>query len=292
MYRLVFADRRPAVYAKRSRTSDLPVERALYQEILPRLPLSVPRYLGSHRDEEGAIWMFIEDVGDRPPSRGRRDDRVLAARWLGLLHGSSAGDAAASRLPDGGPARYLGHLRVGRAEIQRHFANVALTSEDRAVLTGMIARLDRLEGGWAEIERTCAQHPPTLVHGDFRRKNVRIRRLGDTTALYVLDWEMAGWGVPAADVASALAPGMTVSIDPDAYIEAVRDRWPDLDATALRGLSIVGRVFQAVAATKWATASLHFEWQRYLMKPVSCIELYRKDLVAALEAGREALGWS
>ena len=290
LYRLIFADpARPAVYAKRSRTSDLALERAVYQEVLPRLPLTVPRCFGSCRGDDGSTWLFVEDVGDRRLSEDEPGELRLAARWLGALHRSAMGEPRAARLPDVGPRRYLAALRAGREGIIRNLGNRALATADHAVLAAMLEELDALESLWPRIERACEGLPITLVHGDFRPKNVRIRGEGTQAALYVLDWEMAGWGIPAADLASALAPGMTVPVDPLAYRDAVRGAW-ELDEAALRRLSVLGRIFQVLAGVEWASASLIFESERHLLRPVSQMGVYRTYLAEALAAGAGSLG--
>ena len=293
LYRLIFGDpRRAAVYAKRSLTSDLALERTMYQEILPRLPVTVPRCFGSCREDDGSTWLFVEDVGDRRLESEAPAHRRLAGHWLGLLHRAASVDPGAARLPDVGPNRYLGSLRAGRGGILGNLGNRALDEGDRAILNGLITQLDALESRWCEIERACAGLPLTLVHGDFRPKNVRVRGDDSDATLYALDWEMAGWGIPAADLAGAFHPGMTVPIDPEAYLDVVRVRWRNMDRAALHRLSILGRIFQALAGAEWASASLIFESERHLIRPVSQMRVYRGHLAEAFQAGVRDLGWS
>lgn len=290
IYRLTFGrSRRPSVYAKRSRKNDMALERAMYQEILPRLPVTVPRYFGSCRADDGSTWTFFENLGDRRPT-GSAGHRVLTAQWLGLLHRSAAADGAAARLPDGGPSRYLSHLRVGRDGILRNLGNPALTVEDRAVLRAHLDQLDALESHWPQVEQACAGLPLTLVHGDFRAKNVRLRTAAGTTSVFALDWEMAGWGIPAGDLAGAWGPGMTLEVDARAYQKTVEEM--GLDEAAVHRLAILGRIFQALSSTKWAAASLIFEATSHLLRPVSQMRLYRTQVAEAIGAGAEWLGWS
>jgi hypothetical protein len=72
----------------------------------------------------------------------------------------------------------------------------------------------------------------------------------------------------------------------------VGDRWPELDEAALRRLSTVGRIFQALAGIEWSGASLRFETQRHLLKPMGSMRVYEGVLVEALAAAREVLRWS
>ena len=214
------------------------------------------------------------------------------ALWLGMLHRSAAGDARAAQLPDAGPARYLGYLRAGRERVRGNLGNRALTEADRTILNALLEQLDVVESRWPAIERACQGLPVTLVHGDFRPKNVRIRDTHVGAALYVLDWEMAGWGVPAADLASAIGPAMTVAIDPEVYRDALRERWPDLDDHALQRLAILGRIFQGLAGAQWSSASLVFEAVSHLIRPVGAMRHYRANLAEAMRVGVEDLGWS
>jgi len=289
LYRLIF-NGQASIYAKRSPTSEMAVERAVYQEILPGLSLTTPRCHGSCR-EDGSTWLFLEDVGDRRVNEHPEHPR-LAARWLAELHGSGATHPLLQTLPEVGPARYLDRLRTGRDGIRKNLGNRALTEADLAILHGMLEQLDGLESRWSEVERSCEGLPVTLVHGDFRPKNVRIAGPDPDPIVYGLDWEMAGWGIPAADLASAFDRTMLVSIDPGVYLDAVRRWWGRLDDADVHRLAILGRVFQVMASTDWATDSLIFESERHLMRPVSQMHLYLRQLTAALREGREFLGWS
>ena len=291
IYRLIFAHpRRAAVFAKQSRSAALALELMIYQEVLTRLPGTAPRFLGTCVDRDGFTWLFVEGVGDGKPSDENLEHRVLAARWLGQFHRSAAGVEAAAQLPDAGPGRYLGHLRAGRDAIRRHFANPGFAPEDLALLSGVLEELDALETRWPEIENACKDMPVTLVHGDLRPKNVRIRSRRLTPAFYAIDWEMAGWGVPAADLTGACGPGPTLRVDPKTYRETLREQWPHLDAADVCRLSVLGRVFQALAGIDWAGASLGFDTRRYLLAPVTTMRVHQGQIAGALGEGSAWLG--
>ena len=288
IYRLTFGGpQSPGVFAKRYFKTSPEIERKVYEEILPHLPLTVPRYYGSCEDGDGSAWLFVEDVGTERFSTQDPEQRLVAARWLGVLHRSGADLPAAARLPDAGPSRYLGHLRSARARIRRGASNPGLTAEGRAMLSVILELHDALEARWRTFERACDGLPATLVHGDFRPKNVRIRT-GDA-ALFPIDWEMAGWGVPAADLAPARNCGMTMQVDPHSYETVMRERWPDLDAAAIKKLSILGHIFRALAGIEWESESLIFESPSYLTKPVSSMRSFARKITDGLEAGAEFL---
>src|SRR5437764_1331591 len=121
------------------------------------------------------------------------------------MHTAAARVPAARGLPDGGPPRYLDHLRADLRTIRANLANPALTAGDAATLGRLASDLDRLEGAWVALERACTGLPATLVHGDLQRKNLYVRNGAGQSALYAIDWETAGWGIPAADLARPAA---------------------------------------------------------------------------------------
>ena len=290
IHRLTFAaPAAPAIFAKRSRPAGVAVERRIYETILPRLPVTVAPYRGACEDDDGSAWMFVEDVGEQCLSPANPEHRVLAARWLGLLHCSAAEVVAAEPLPDAGPSRYLAHLREGRGEIRRYFGNRALTPADREVLSAVLAQGEALESRWPQIERACEGYPVTLVHADFQPKNVRIRNTDAGPVICPIDWETAGRGVPAADLARTSSPGLVTQFDPEAYGTTLRDRWPHLDAVSIRRLSILGHVFQPLAGILWSCADLRFESADCLIRPVSSMRRYLARIALALDAGAEWL---
>ncbi len=104
-YRLVAAG--PAgesLIAQRSPVARALIECAVYEQILPRLAVTAPRYYGSSEDGRDFVWLFLEDLGDERFSKTDPTHRALAARWVGAMHTGAAGLAAPRALPDCGPA--------------------------------------------------------------------------------------------------------------------------------------------------------------------------------------------
>ena len=281
-----------ALYAKRFPASLLAVERTVYEEVLPRLGVGAPRYHGACRLEDESTWIFLEDVGEQRFDPTDSGHRLLAARWLGSLHAAGIAGVGGAQLPDAGPGRYLAHLRSGRERLRRHFGNPFLAPEDRPLLTGLVDELDALEALWPRLEQACAGLPATVVHGDFRAKNVRIRDAHGAPGLLVFDWEMVGWGVPVADLGGAFGAAPTVPFEARTYREVVGGVWKDLDESTLRGLASLGSVFQSLAAMDWACASLVVESSRHMIRPVASLRLCRTELAAAVVEGAEWLGRS
>jgi len=288
VYRIVFRNGTPAVFAKRCQLKNGAVERLCFESILPRVRVPSPVYYGSLEEADGSCWLFLEDVGRQWFSPHDPEHRVLATRWIGQLHRKTARIQAASALPPAGPQRYLDHLRSARDRIRRNLGNPGLTEADRDVLGSVLTLEDHLESRWDQIERASAAFPTTVVHGDFQAKNVRIRSGDSGPTVCVLDWEMAGWGIPAVDLAWR---GIDLSIpaELEAYASEVRMEWPTMDAVAIRRLAVLGVILRRLASMDWETESLHFEDPESLSDPVSSLRSMHVSASRGLAAAEEWL---
>jgi hypothetical protein len=251
-----------AVIAKACRPAIFAIERVVYEQVLPRLALSKLQYYGSVEgkgDENG--WLFLEDMGGEPYSGSVATHWSLAAEWLGTLHGDASRAGVEDLLPDRGPGYYLERLRSGRALILPWLGNNALAADDVAELRRVLSRCDVLESRWSEVTEMCGRMPRTLTHGDFQRKNVRIRSDGTHPSFLIVDWEMAGWGVPAVDLGGGrdlVAGTANAPSEPflAVYRSVARQTWPSLSAADVRQMAIVGAVFRLLDAIEWASMVL------------------------------------
>jgi aminoglycoside phosphotransferase (APT) family kinase protein len=288
VYRLVFRERgMPGVFAKHTESRSGAVERQCYERILPHLHVATPACLGTLEDPDGSFWLFVEDAGRDWYSIASPLHRQLAGRWIGEMHRQGARIPAARSLPAAGPERYRNHLRSARDRIVANLSNPGLSDDDRGVLRVSLDLQDEVEARWPQIEEACAGPPATLVHGDFQPKNIRVRRAQGVATLLTLDWEMAGWGNPAVDLAPPCAFDVLSHVDLAAYASAVSREWPGVDAAAIRRLSIVGLVLRRLAAMDWAGESLHFEQPEVLSDPVESLRFLNRSLTRGLEAARE-----
>ncbi len=277
-----------AVVAKQSRKAPAVIERTVYEEILSGLTLPSLRYYGFVEEPDAEhCWLFLEEATGDAYSRSLAADREHAGRWLGLLHTSAAEAAAKAGLPDGGPGRYREFLRSAREKILQHLDNPALDPDDIAFLDGMLARLTELDRRWNRLEEICDGAPQTLVHGDFNGKHLRLRPSSDGSAVLVFDWEDAGWGVPAVDLAQQAVPSSRLSANPDisTYCSTVRERWPDTSPEAVQRLASCGTVLRALAALHWESFSLGTEWASRF---ISNSRLLDAEIAQALAR----LGWN
>jgi hypothetical protein len=236
-----------SVVAKRARRPGMRVERFVHADVLPSLALSSLRCHGFLDEPAGeCCWLFLEEAAGEPYASGRPEHRTAAARWLGLLHTGTVG-LPAEALPDRGPGHYLAALRGGRAAIERALASLAAGGDSRERLLERIVELfDAIEIGWDELDRFAADIPRCLVHGDFTAKNVRV---GDGSRLQVFDWDIAGWGIPASDIAD---------VDPGVYLMTVRATWPELDPPTVQRLQMLGMLYRHLIWIEATTAALAF----------------------------------
>jgi len=262
-----------SIIAQRACMAKALIERTVYEEILPHLPVTSPRYYGFRAEDPHFAWLFLEDIGDERHTASDRAQLVLAGRWVGLMHTAAAHLPAARGLPDGGPPRYLDHLRGGLQTIRANLANPALTADDAATLGRLASDLERLESAWAALACACTGLPATLVHGDLQRKNLYVRNDAGQTALYAIDWETAGWGVPAADLAR---------IDLPTYWSVVRSVWPDVRLEDVRRLGVVGRILRELVAIRWVSPQLAYDSPLYLSRPISWLRIMHDRLSDAV----------
>lgn len=264
---------RTSIIAKLSRSHVARVECLIYRDILPHLPMPRLEFYGTIPSEvQGLDWVFVEDAGETKYTRDDPEDRRLATRWIAALHTSAASVPELEELPDRGPAHYLEHLRSARRRITASRFNAALDHDQHSVLNRADSYLESYEASWNELERLCQSMPCTLAHGDLARRNTRLRIDTNSRGLVAFDWEMAGRGIPAPDLASSLIRTFPSCLD--TYFASVREAWPELNFEDILRMAAVGRILRVIAAIDWASASILFEDPLFLSKPVSYIQSY------------------
>jgi hypothetical protein len=268
------------VFAKRARASTMAVERTVYTEILPRLPLTAPRCYGSWVDEPHG-WLFVEDVGSQRYSPDEPQHLAVAAHWIGTLHATAAEVPAARALPDGGPARYLNHLRAALETIAHSLDAWPYPRNEIDALAAVLSQCAALEARWERVEAECEGAPATVVHGDFQSKNVYVRTDTESTRLFPIDWELVGWGPPAADLAD---PWLT-RVDLETYWTVVREAWPQMGLDRVARQAMVGRLLSGCAAIDWECVSLLAEDARGRSHAVARLEPLIELLTEAARAG-------
>jgi ATP-binding cassette subfamily B protein len=271
------------VIAKRAAKAVALVERAVYENLLAGLPVASLHCYGLVAEPVGDdCWLFMEQAAGADYSNLLPEHRARAGRWLALLHTSAAAAEPEQQLPDAGPARYQRRLDALRETMRRHLDNPVLSPDDVVFLERVLARLDDLAAHWDRLEEICEGVPPTLVHGDFNGRNIRLEAAGADATIKVFDWEEAGWGVPAVDLAQQMVPSGQLSANPDipAYWSTARERWPALSLDACWRLAYCGTVFRALAAMSWIVGNLANDGAHACL---SDMQLYAAELEGALK---------
>ena len=260
-----------AVIAKRCPRESAELEAFIYNEVLSQLPLQCVQCYGvvSEHDDQYS-WLFLEDGGTTTLGDLTESVPTAISHCLGVLHSStSATQTLARRLPDRSPAYYLATLRTARQGIEETLSKPDVRDEDRAGLENLVSCLEMVEDGWDGVSQRCAALPWSLVHGDFQLKNVLARRSTTGFNLLTIDWEYAGWGPPAVDLArlelaaSALDRASTdpyarwcAEIDCASYWHAVQGTWPGVELRDVEEQARCGMLFKWLAAVGWETERL------------------------------------
>jgi hypothetical protein len=111
---------------------------------------------------------------------------------------------------------------------------------------------------------------------------MRQRSVNGDTTIVVFDWENAGWGVPAVDLAQLTALSRRLAANPDipTYWSIVHERWPEVNLQACQRLASCGTVFRTLAALSWDAQHLAYDWAHAI---VGGMQSYAAELDAALE---------
>src|SRR2546425_10649959 len=90
-----------SLIAKRCPAATASVERMIYEEFLPQLPVPTLRCHGFLPEAQGGCcWLFLEDAGAQTYSPANGEHRALAGRWLATVHRTTLPDGLQAALPD------------------------------------------------------------------------------------------------------------------------------------------------------------------------------------------------
>ena len=273
------------VIAKRTKRSQVLVERVVYQEILPTVPVPSLHCYGTIDDEnDNRAWIFLEQAQGVWYDDEIAAHRALATEWLGITHTTTGISNFASRLPNRGPDYYLSYLHQGRDTVTENLSNSVLNRDDLLLLETILKRFDVVESHWSIVECLYATAPRCLVHRDFFDRNVRVCTKGAKPVLYVMDWGTAGWDVPAVDLRR---------LDLVAYWTVVRETWPQLDLEKIREMENLSVILRFIPGITWISRSLADEWgvnesdpewtDEWVRTVVSNLRTYESFLTHALQ---------
>ena len=137
----------------------------------------------------------------------------------------------------------------------------------------------RLEGRWGELAGAWSEQPRTLVHGDFGPPNLRFGPGSGTPRFLAFDWEEAGWGSPAIDLAQVPDSRLRFAANPslESYRRAAAEHGPAPETDALRSLAELGRVLRCLSAIHWLSMELGVDDRRLAVadsRPVLKLRAY------------------
>lgn len=168
-------------------------ERAVYRELLVDAELGTPHYYASLWDEpRGRFWLLLEFVRGSELRSCELEYWIMAAAWLGRMHGHFAQLAATLRECD-----FLG----------RHDADYFRGKGERAarelrrLSRPFAARFERVMDRYERAVAIMARQRPTLVHGHFRPCNVLVTADAAPARICPVDWEQAAVGSGLYDLA-------------------------------------------------------------------------------------------
>jgi aminoglycoside phosphotransferase (APT) family kinase protein len=245
------ADGRPVI-AKLSPRATAQIEALVYAEFLRPLAVPAPTYHGMVDEGGPCCWLFMDYVAGERYKPTHSAHCRLAGRWVAYLHGEAACVLGSDRLPRRGMDHYLGKLREARGAIVAQREDPSLSRPEAFLLHRLAALLSEMESRWSTVEAVGHELPATLVHGDLKKGNLRV----DGTGVLAYDWDTAGWGPPAVDLAQSLH---SRPFSVNACLESYRSiRWPagtrTREEVARQGTA--GTVLRCLNAIHWTIQGL------------------------------------
>ena len=95
------------------------------------------------------------------------------------------------------------------------------------------------------------ESPQVLIHGDIKRKNIRIFPKNKKLEFKIFDWENAAYGSVAFDL---------YDIDILSYFSTVKSTWSYLTLDSLRQFTYLGSILRYIASIDWVSTRLKYDW--------------------------------
>lgn len=167
-------------------------EACVYRRLLPRGPAGPPRFRGAAM-EGGHSWLFIEWVDGRNLFQvGEREVWEDAAAWLGRFHAAF----------EGAPGDLSARCPLVARDADFHRSWMSRARGFAAALPERHAGVEWLAERHEQVVEGLAAMPQTLIHGEFYASNVLVAGSRPGIRVAAVDWELAGAGPGALDLAA------------------------------------------------------------------------------------------
>ena len=205
-------------------------EAEVFRRVLSRSQLSLPRYYGSHRADDGETWLFMESLDDCVRWTTTVDPDANAVRlagWIGRFHAEQEAAIKRSAMPS--LARH--DAPYYRNWIQRTWQFAQPLHDQFPWLCGLCQRAH-------EVLPWLLNAPRTLIHGELFPQNVLIR---DQT-IFPVDWEAAAIAAGELDLVS-MTDNWPEQVAARCEAQYIRSRWSGQPPAEFACTLAVARLF-------------------------------------------------
>jgi aminoglycoside phosphotransferase (APT) family kinase protein len=217
----------------------------VYRDLLAGTGLGSPEYHGSVWDEAaGRLWLLLELVEGVQLRACSFDAWIPSAAWLARLHAHFDGCTADLERSALLVRHDEGWFRSKAQDALRDMRRFSARARRRT---------QQLVAGYEELAATMAGQPRTLVHGNYRSKNIVIARSATRVRVAPVDWEVAAIGSPLYDLGHLLDGYRAEELRAllDAYGEQAAARGlsmpPEPEAVRLMAAFCLHRVVKSLA---------------------------------------------
>lgn len=208
-----FAALRDGALASARRGGTHERELRCFDELLGDTPVNAPRCHGTFYDPSDATFLLLQDAIETDPAVDQIVGLTIEQARLVMtetahLHARWWNDGALPTmdwLPGLDGAQRIHNLSTIAQNGWPRMVDMLgdeLTASERRLGAAFPARIE-------SVLRSLARLPSTLLHCDLRADNLLFSPLGDRVSL--VDWQGAGWGPPAFDLAYFLSQSLTVA---------------------------------------------------------------------------------
>lgn len=239
------------VIAKLAASDTIDVEHFVYKDVLPSIRVPCLKCYGRVTHDNTRAWLFLEEALGKRYDEDSAPDRQLASKTLARIHTATTDMDLSGQLPKHDADRYVSCLKNGRQLIRENMDNPAFCQDDISLLNSISSMLEQVERIWPDLENALSKMPQCLVHGDFVGKNVFIDKKRAPHSMYVIDWDIAGWGAPAFDIER---------LPLTHYRRYCKSRWHYIEKDEFDFMATVGQIFRNIGLIQATSQSLCYDW--------------------------------